>query len=166
MPTRNAYVPVPPARPVVSVSRNRRRRTPPEGAPCRVSTPSSEGAALKALSKAVTPCRCSSAYSRRTETIGPCSVSSRAPPTSVSIGSDAGREGRDWSMRRTIRRSSSSVFIDRRSGAERREDRRGGQLRPAADLVHGPDTRGAARPAPAGRQDFEAPREQLREHLE
>src|SRR5438552_15325574 len=69
-------------------------------------------------------------------------------------------------MRRTIRRRSSSVCIDRRSGAERLEDRRGDRLRPAADLVHGPDTRGAARAAPAARQDVEAPREQVREDLE
>ncbi len=89
-PTRNAYVPVPPARPVVSVSMNRSRVAAAGESP-RPSRTRLASAAESAPPRAVSPWQWVSAKRRRTQRTGPSAVSSTAPPSASS--SDAGARG-------------------------------------------------------------------------
>src|SRR5262249_40860001 len=165
-PPRRAYVPVPPASPVVWVSRKRSPRG-SDGASRGASNSSAGTATASASPRASRPWRCESGYSRRTTTSGPPPVSTTSPPTRRSIGSWTGRVARPVSMRRVTRRSSSSgrerPF---RAAGELTEEGSGGGLGSSAHLVHGPHARGASEAAGASPERVPAALEQQREDIE
>src|SRR5262245_12937630 len=166
-PTRNAYVPVPPARPVVSASRKSRPRARAGASSARATSSRTADGTSRARASATRPWVWPRGYSCRTTRIGPSGVSWSSPPTSCSMASGAGRGWRLPSILRMIRRRSSSVLARSPTSAGELTEQRGGRcLGATPNLVHGTDARGATPPAWTGFEGLQAAAEQVGQNIE